>query len=151
MTETSIKKRLFISVTPAATQTLAGYQALTWVQVKRIVTIGSIGFSHDTIPAPDLESGITATLKGARSGTAGQMAYRTEEGDPGQAAVVEANEAETEVSIQIVDPDGLNSTYWTGIVHSHTDNESSVTSYEGATFSFVPNYAKVRGAADLPA
>lgn len=149
MTQTSIKKRAYISATIPATQTLAGYQALTWLKIGGMVTIGQIGFNHATIEAPDLETGITKTLKGARSGTAGQLAYREIVGDTGQVAVATANEAETEVAIQIVDPDGTLSDYWTGIVHSHVDNEASVTSYEGATFSFVPNYARVRGASDI--
>ncbi|AZV00276.1 hypothetical protein [Paracoccus kondratievae] len=149
MTETSIKKTLYISATPPATKNLAGYQALTWIKVTGVVTIGQIGFSHATIEAPDLESGITQTLKGARSGTAGQVAYRRIASDAGQAAVAAANETESEVAIQIVDPDGATSDYWTGIVHSHMDNEASVTSYEGSTFTFVPNYAKVRGASEI--
>lgn len=151
MTDTSIKKRLFISATPATTKDIAGYTALTWDKLGGLVTIGQIGFNHETIAAPDLESGITATLKGARQGTAGQVAYRRLADDAGQEAVVAANEAETEVSIQIVNPDGTTATFWTGIIHSHIDNEASTNSYEGATFSFVPNYAKVTGPADLPA
>ena len=149
MTDTSIKKRLFMSATPAAAKTIAGYTALTWLQVKNIVTIGQLGFNHATIEAPDLETGIVATLKGARTGTGAQIAFRTLAADPGQVAIAAANEAETEVSIQVVDPDGTNSEYWTGIIHSLIDNEASVTSYEGQTFVFVPNYAKVRGASDL--
>lgn len=149
MTTTSIKKRMFISAIPAAAKTLPGYTALTWLQVKNIVTLGQLGFNHATIEAPDLESGIVTTLKGARTGTGASIAYRKLADDPGQAAVAAANEAETEVSIQIVDPDGTNSEYWTGVIHSHIANEASVTSYEGATFTFVPNYAVVRGASDL--
>lgn len=149
MTTTSIKKRLFISATPAAAKDIAGYTALTWVQVKQIVTLGQLGFNHATIEAPDLESGIITTLKGARTGTGASMAYRTLAADPGQVAVAAANDAETEVSIQVVDPDGTNSEYWTGVIHSHIANEASVTSYEGASFTFVPNYVVVRGASDI--
>lgn len=150
-TQTSIKKRLFISATPTADHTLTGYQALTWVQVKNIVTIGQIGFNHATIDAPDLESGIVTTLKGARQGAAASMAYRALSGDAGQAAVLTANNAQTEVSIQVVDPNGATATYWTGVIHSLIDTEASVISYEGATFTFVPNYEGVKGAATLPA
>ncbi|WP_313349383.1 hypothetical protein [Paracoccus sp. (in: a-proteobacteria)] len=150
MTDTSIKKRVFISSTTPATKDLAGYAALTWLQVKGVVTVGQIGFNHATIEAPDLESGITTTLKGARTGVGAQVAYRRLTGDTGQAAVVAANEAETEVSIQVVDPDGTNATFWCGVIHSHIDNEASVITYEGSTFTFVPNYAKVYGAAALP-
>ncbi len=151
MTTTSIKKRLFISTTPTAAHTLVGYQALTWVQVKGIVTIGQIGFSHATIDAPDLESGIVTTLKGARQGVAASAAYRTQAGDAGQAAILTAHNTEGEVSIQVVDPDGTTASYWTGIIHSLIDTEASVTSYEGQTFTFVPNYEGIKGASDIPA
>lgn len=150
MTTTSIRKRAYISAIPAATKTLAGYTALTWLQVKNIVTLGQLGFNHATIEAPDLESGIITTLKGARTGTAASMAYRTLAADPGQAAVAAANAAETEVSIQIVDPDGATASYYTGVIHSLVPNEASVTSYEGETFVFVPNHEVVKGAASIP-
>lgn len=149
MTETSIKKRCYISLTKPATNTIAGYTALTWSKIGGVVTIGQIGFNHATIEAPDLETGITQTLKGARSGTGGQIAFRQITADAGQTAVATANEGETEVALQIVDPDGTNSDYWTGIIHSLVDNEASTTTYEGSTFTFVPNYARVRGASDI--
>ena len=149
MTETSIKKTFYISLTPAATKNLAGYTALTWTKANGLVTVGQMGFNHATIEAPDLASGITATLKGGRTGTAGQCAFRRVAADAGQTAIDAANEGETEVSIQIVDPDSTTSDYWTGIIHSKIDNEASITSYEGFTFSFVPNYAKFRGASDI--
>lgn len=149
MTQVSIGKRLYISATAPATNTLAGYQALTWIKVGGIVSVGQIGFSHATIEAPDLESGITETLKGAQSGTGGQAAYKYIEGDAGQAAIVAANATRDNVAIQVVDPDGETSSYWTGIVHSLIDTEASVTTYEGSTFTFVPNSARVRGASDI--
>lgn len=149
MTQTSIKKRVYISTTLPASQTLAGYTALTWTKIGGIFTVGQLGFNHATIEAPDLETGITKTLKGARSGTGAQIAFREITGDAGQAAVNAANEGELEVAIQVVDPDGTTSDYWTGVIHSLLDNEASVTSYEGGTFTFVPNYARVRGASDV--
>lgn len=149
MSETSIKKKLYISATPAATNTLPGYTALTWVKVAWPVTIGQLGFNHATIEIPNLETGITKTAKGARSGTGGQIAFKKVSGDAGQAAVKTANEAETEVSIQVVDPDGVNATFWTGIIHSLIDNESSNASYEGQSFTFVPNAEPIVGAADV--
>ena len=150
MTETSIKKRLFISTTPTSAHSQAGYAGLIWVQVKGIATIGQVGFNHATIDAPDLESGITTTLKGGRQGVAASMAFRTQADDPGQAAVLVAHNTEGEVSIQIVNPDGETASFWTGIVHSLIENEASITSYEGKTFSFVANYEGVTGTAVIP-
>lgn len=147
MATTSIKKKLFISDTPPATKDSAGYQGMSGlIQVKGIVSIGSIGFPHGTIEVPELETGITKTFKGARTGSAAQIAYATREDDLGQAAVEEANEAESEVTLMIVSPDGTSADFWTGIVHSLVENDADTSSYEGATFSFVPNYAVVKGA-----
>ena len=148
MTDVSIGKTLYISVTPPTANTIAAFTALTWTKVNGIVSIGQIGFNHATIEAPDLETGITETMKGAQSGVAGNMAFREITGDAGQAAVVTANATRANVAIQIVDPNGTNSDYWQGIVHSLIDTEATVTSYEGATFTFVPNAAKVRGPRD---
>ncbi|WP_312526704.1 hypothetical protein [Paracoccus sp. (in: a-proteobacteria)] len=150
MSQTSIKKRVFISLPLPATQTIAGYTALTYKQIKGVISVGQIGFPHETIPAEDLESGITKTLKGARQGTGATIPYRKIEADPGQTDVNTANEGEAEVVLQIVDPDGTTADFWTGIIHSLTDNEASTKSIEGQSFVFVPNYAKVRGAAKIP-
>ena len=143
---TSIKKTVYISSTPPSTKDDAGYEALTsFIQIKGVVSIGSIGFPHATIEVPELETGITKTYKGARTGSGAQIAYATREGDAGQAAVETANEAETEVSLMIVSPDGETAEYWTGIIHSLVQNDADVSSYEGSTFTFVPNYARVTG------
>lgn len=146
---TSIKKRAYISSTLPTTQTLAGYTALNWTKISGIVTIGQLGFNHDVIEVPELETGIITTLKGARKGVGASLAFRTRASDAGQLAVATANEGETEVSLQIVDPDGTNAQYWSGVIHSLIDNDASVTSYEGKSFVFVPNYAVVKGAADI--
>lgn len=144
---TSIKKKVYIGATPPAAKTAAGYGAMTGlVQVKGVVSVGSIGFPHATVEVPELETGITKTYKGARTGSGAQIAFATREGDAGQAAVTAANEAETEVTLMIVAPDGESAEFWTGIIHSLVANDSDVSSYEGGTFTFVPNYAVYKGA-----
>lgn len=144
---TSIKKKLFISPTPPATKDAAGYQAMaSFVQVKGIASIGSISFPHATIEQPELETGITKTFKGARTGSAAQIAYGARVDDPGQLAVEAANEAEGEVSLMVVSPDGTKAEFWTGIIHSLAQTDADVSTAEGSTFSFVPNYAVVKGA-----
>lgn len=152
MTTISIGKTVYIGLTPPLVKNIAGYQGVTWVKVNGIVTTGQLGFNHETIPAPDLESGITMQFKGARTGSGGQLAYRTliTAGvlDPGQAAIAAANEQNDEVSLQVVNPDGTTANYWTGILHSLIDNESSTSSYEGKTCVFVPNYPVVSGPSD---
>ncbi len=147
---TSIKKKLFIATTPPATKDESGYLASTWIEVAGVVSIGEIGFPHATIEVPELATGITRTYKGARTGSAGQIAFSTRDGDAGQTAVGAANEGETEVSLRIDSPDGTGAEYWTGIVHSLVQNAADVSSYEGGTFTFVPNYAVVKGAPPAP-
>lgn len=146
---TSIKKRLFISLTPPATVTLVSYQALPFVQIGGIVSLGSLGFSHATIEVPEIETGITRSLKGARAGQAAQVSFATVIGDAGQAAVAAADEGYSEVSLMIVNPDGVSAEFWTGIVHSLIGNESNTTSFNGAGFTFVPNYPALTGAPAL--
>lgn len=154
MSAPSIKKTLYISTTPAASvggasPILSAYTALDWDKVNGVVSIGQIGFQHNLIDIPDLESGMTKRAKGARNGTNGQIAIRTITGDVGQAELIVANEQPGDCSIQIVDPDGTNAIFWTGVLTSLMDNEASTTSYEGKSFAFTPNYQFVRGAADI--
>ena len=141
-----IKTKLYIAAALPATDTLSAFQALTWVQVKGVSSIGSIGFTHNMIEVPDLESGINLQLKGAETGQAASIVFRAIDGDAGQEDVQAAAPTRTEVALKIMDPDGTNSRFVRGELHSLVPNEASNTSHRGATVSFTPNMRPIYGA-----
>lgn len=142
-----IATKVYIASTLPATDTLVAFQGLTWTQVKGVVSIGSLGFTHALIEVPDLETGITQQLKGAESGQTASIAFRHIDSDAGQTAVETAAGARGEVALKIVDPEGTNARFVRGELHSFIPNEASTTSYKGATFSFTPNIRPIYGAA----
>lgn len=142
-----IATKAYIASALPASDTLSAYQALTWTQIKGIVSIGSLGFTHAMIEVPDLESGITQQIKGAETGQTANIAFRHVPSDAGQEDVEAAAAARGEVALKIVDPDGTNARFVRGELHSFVPNEASTTSYKGATFSFTPNMRPIYGAA----
>ena len=142
-----IATKVYIASALPATDTLVAFRGLTWTQVKGVVSVGSLGFTHALIEVPDLETGITKQVKGAERGQTANIAYRHIDNDAGQGAVEAAAAARGEVALKIVDPNGTKARFVRGELHSFIPNEASTTSYKGATFSFTPNIRPLYGAA----
>ncbi len=84
MSTSDITSKLFIAPGVPATRNKAGYEALTWTQVKGIVSIGATGTTNSPIEVPDLETGFTLAVKGARAGNVVAVAMREVKADEGQ-------------------------------------------------------------------
>lgn len=145
MSTSDITSKLFIAPGVPATRNKAGYEALTWTQVKGIVSIGATGTTNSPIEVPDLETGFTLAVKGARAGNVVAVAMREVKADEGQAdfkaAAVEA--ASVEYSFKIAEPTAGATDeveYISGIVMNWTRNERSTTTYAGFTCSIRQNY-----------
>lgn len=144
MSTSDITTKLFIATGKPATFTKAGYEALTWVPVKGVVSIGTIGVTDAIIDVPDLESGFTIGVKGARTGTETAIALREIKGDAGQLAFKEACEEFVEYSFKIAEPAAADQVeYVTGLPMNWQRNERSTTSYAGFTASIRSNYPSV--------
>jgi hypothetical protein len=150
MSSEEIGTKLAIAEGLPATRDAAGFGALTFEQINGIVSIGARGFSNAAINVPDLETGISTTLKGEETGNTVTVTCRTIPGDDGQADAKAACEARGgtsgEYSWRETKPDGRVN-YYTGPAMSLEDNEASVSSYEGFTFQVALNGRKVEVAA----
>jgi len=144
---TDIKSKVWLAQAIPATATLTAFQALSWVQIKGVVSIGSFGFAHAMIEVPDLETGVTIQEKGAETGQAGPIAFREISGDAGQADVAESVASREWVSLRVDDPTGGKARFYMGHIHSLIPNEGSVTSYKGSTCQFTPNAYPIYGSA----
>lgn len=132
-----------------ATFTEAGYEAMTWVNVVGLVSVGAMGDENETISVPDLTAGRIRMLKGAATGSTIQMAFRAPlagEVVTGQTNIRAAANVTTggEYSIRVMDAGG-NSDYVTGPVMSLVRNERTTTSYDGFSVAIVNNYGIVSG------
>jgi hypothetical protein len=144
MSTSDITTKLYIATGVPATFDKAGYEALTWVQVKGIVSVGSIGVTDSIIDVPDLETGFTKSVKGARVGTVIPVAMREIKSDAGQAALKTACEAFTEYSFKVLEPTAADEVeYISGLPHDWLRNERSTTAYAGFTANIRSNYPSV--------
>lgn len=123
----------------------AGYEAMTWVNIGGLVSIGEVGDDHETISVPDLTLGRIRTIKGAATGTTIPVALREVLADAGQtAAQTAAKAAGGEYSFRVGEP-GTVEQYFSGVCMSWKRTERSTGSYAGFTFSVTTNYPTVSG------
>jgi len=144
MSTSDITSKLYIATGVPATFDKAGYEAMTWVQVKGIVSVGTIGVTDAIIDVPDLETGFTKGVKGARTGTDTPVAMREIKADPGQVAFKAACAAFTEYSFKVLEPAASDEVeYISGLPKDWQRNERSTASYAGFTATIRANYPSV--------
>jgi hypothetical protein len=137
--------------TPATNNT-AGFEALTWVQLKGTQMLPSFGVTHANIDVSDLGTGFTSGVKGAATGNDSTFTFHGSGADTGIAtAIVAANAQAGLYSLKIVRGSGTDTgdgpaavagdvvSYATGYLHTHALNEKDDSSFEGATISFKQN------------
>lgn len=151
MSNTDIGTTIAIATGLPSTFTEAGYEAMTWVNIVGLQTIGELGNDHETITVSDLTAGRIRTLKGAAVGSTVPFTIRAPlagETATGQTNVKAACDAVSgaENSLRITDASG-NSEYISGVFMSWKRTERSTASYEGYTFSVTTNYPVVTGTA----
>jgi hypothetical protein len=145
MSTNDIGTTIAIATGLPATFDEAGYEALTWVNVAGLQSVGEVGDEHETISVPDLTLGRIRQIKGAATGTTIPVALREVPSDAGQtAAEAAAKAAGGEYSFRIGEPGGKEQ-YVSGVAMSWKRNERSTGSYAGFTFSVTTNYPTVTG------
>jgi len=145
MSTNDIGTTLAIATGVPATFDEAGYEAMTWVNIAGLQTVGEVGDEHQTIEVPDLTLGRVRTIKGAAVGTTIAIALREVLLDAGQAAAqAAAKGAGGEFSFRIGEPGGTEQ-YVSGVCMSWKRTERSTGSYAGFTFSVTTNYPTITG------
>lgn len=148
MTTNSIGHTLYIAEALPATNNSTGFEALTWVKVNGVVSIGERGVSHETIDIPDLQTGWTRVVKGAGSGIETSIVVREIAADAGQEDVRNTAQGEEgQCSIKIVLGSGASQApvtgdpveYAQGIMHTYREREKTTSSYEGFSVVFRNN------------
>lgn len=144
MSTSDITTKLYIASGVPATFDKAGYEAMSWLQVKGIVSIGAIGVTDAMVEVPDLESGFTKGVKGARVGDEVPIAMREVKSDPGQDALKTACEAFVEYSFKVLEPAASGEVeYFSGPPSNWKRNDRSTTTYAGYTAAARMNYPSV--------
>jgi hypothetical protein len=148
MSTNDIGYRVFMATVHPATNTEPGFDALTWVAVDGIQSIGERGISHSGIDVPDLQSGFTPQVKGAGAGRDTVLTFRTIQGNAAQASLKTAADSPAGIiSLKIIKASGVAGApvigdpveYAQGIVHSYTARERSTSSHGGFSVTFRNN------------
>lgn len=147
MSGSHIGKTLYVAAALPATNTEAGFEALTWVKVSGVQSLPQFGVSHANIDVPDLQTGFTAGVKGAGSGNDSSMTFRMVASDAGQEDLRDLANAggdAADCSIKTVMGSGTAQApatgdpvqYAQGYAHSYIENQGDTTTYEGFSVNF---------------
>ena len=148
MSTNDIGHTVYVATALPATNNSAGFEALTWVKVNGIQSIGERGVAHAGIDVQDLQTGFTEQVKGEASGMDTTMVFREVASDTGQGNVkTQAEDATGLASIKIVDGTGTDQAptngdtvhYAQGILHSYRPREKTVSSHAGFSVVFRNN------------
>lgn len=158
MTANHIGKTVYISAAAPATNDAAGFEALSWTQVKGPLTLPQFGVSHNIIDIPDLATGFTSAVKGSGAGVDTSMTFRDVASDAGQAALIaQAVDNDGTLSVKVVTGSGADTgngpaattgdpvEYAQGFAHSHQPNQPEENGYEGFSIGFRQNKPTVTG------
>lgn len=147
MSGSHIGKAIFVSAAAPATNTAAGFAALTWTKVNGLQTAPQVGVTHANIDVPDLESGFVAGVKGAGTGNDSTATFRLIAADAGQVIVrtaANANGAGAVLSIRVARGTGAGGApaagnavqYAQGYAHTYIENQPTDTTFEGFSVNF---------------
>lgn len=126
-----------VAGTPA-TENQVGYEALSFVEIGKIVSIGELGDSHADNTAELLKSGRTDHQNGVADGGEVPVVYEHSASDAGIVIVEAGNGSNTNHSFRIADPDGQ-VTYFQGIIANNKQRERTAANRKGGSFAMRVN------------
>lgn len=106
------KAKVFMEAAGTSCDTLAAYDALTWLRVKRVGSYGDIGETAASIEYTDVDEGEDHVLKGSVNRGEFQVELNWDGADEGQAAMATAFESVTDINLKVAfndDPGGTGS------------------------------------------
>lgn len=151
MTQNDIGWAVYIDDQDPATINEAGFQALNWVRVAGLQSLGNFGLTHAGVDVPDLTEGFTTQVKGGGSGVDTSATFRDVTGDAGQAlakTIADSPDGTCSVKFIKLGPTKIPAAgdrvhYANGIMHSFMRREKSMTTHGGFSVVFRNNIAYI--------
>lgn len=116
-----------------ATEDQAGYEALTFVEVGKIISIGELGDISEDIAFDLLKPGRRSHVSGVKDLGEIPILIEYDRDDAGLTLVEAANNGNTTHSFVVADTDG-DDYYFQGLVANLRDTERTANTYKGASF-----------------
>lgn len=151
---TSAKTKLYVCATASvtATDTVAEFDALTWVEVGEVVSYSEFGASYDEVTHQPISDGKTYKFKGTRNDGTLQLSLGRAPDDTGQALLVTALDSYDAYPFKVVLNDlpsgsGAKPTrfFLSGRVMSYTVNPGSTNSVVTASCNISINGTVLEG------
>lgn len=117
-----------------ATEDQVGYEALSWDEVGKVVSIGEVGDNSEDIAFNLLKAGRTTHVNGTKDMGEIPVTIEYDSSDAGQTTVRAANNSNTTHSFKIEDSDGV-AYYFQGLVANLRTLERTANQYKGFTFA----------------
>lgn len=130
---TFIGSILSIVARAPATEDQVGYEALSLVEIGKIVSIGELGDKSDETTFDLLKAGRRSRFNGVKDVGNVPVTYIYERGDAGQTIVEAGNNTNTVHTFAIVDADG-DAKYFQGLIANLAEPERTASTNKGASF-----------------
>ena len=133
MSITFIGSTLSVYAGTPATEDQTGYEALTWVEVGNVVSIGGLGDTSEDVTFDLLKTGRRSHVSGVKDVGEVPVTIEYNRSDAGLTILEAANNGNTTHSFRVTDSDG-DDYYFQGLVANMTDNERTASQYKGINF-----------------
>jgi len=119
----------------------AAFEALTYVEITRIVTMPSIGITTNMVQQDYIDTEISQFQKGVKAGSASELVVGKDTTDAGQDALIAASLTKNNYAFKRVYTDSPNTvtttnstTYFRALVGEAVDQGGAVEDFENYTF-----------------
>ena len=134
MAITFIGSEIFVSVETPDAETAAGYSALAWTSIGRVISAGEIGDTSEDVNYDILKTGRKRHVNGIADIGEIPITVEFEQTDAGQVVVQDASGTNDTHSFYAEDEDG-EIQYFQGVVANYRASERTASTYKGAMFS----------------
>lgn len=121
-----------VASTPAA-EDQSGYEALSYTEVGKVISIGEIGDTSEDINFDLLKPGRRSHVNGVKDLGEISVVIELDNTDAGLTIIQAANNSNTTHSFVVTDSDGED-VYFQGLVANLRDSERTANTYKGASF-----------------
>lgn len=131
---TAAGTQISVSATLPATHSIAGFEALTFIDIGEVVDGGSGGKTFNKVDHSPLGEREVLSLKGSYSQGTRDLSLGQDTTDAGQAVLIAALDSDNAYAFKITYQNGAK-TYFTSTVDSYTDDIGTIDSIVGSSVS----------------